>query len=593
MSASEENTEKSIGGNLWKVLQADDREVDLMMQRFGLPYLMARVLVLRGVLTNEAENFLEPKIQKLMPDPKVLKDMDKAAARIARAIAAGEQIAIIGDYDVDGATSSSVLRLFLEEVGAKPLVHIPEREEGYGPSVHAVEEFKAQGAQLLITVDCGTTAFEPLEHAEALGLDTIVIDHHEAEAKLPKVYAVVNPKRLDENNNYPYLKYMAAVGVAFMVVAAVNRELRNLKFYSAARPEPDLLKWLDLVALGTVCDVVPLKGLNRAYVRQGLKVMANRGNIGLTALIDKANLSEAPTAFHLGYVLGPRINASGRVGDADISHKLLCCRDGYQAQILADKLNEYNTARKDIENYVLLQAIEMLEGVPQTYPIAFVAGKDWHQGVIGIVAGKLKERYNLPAFVMSIETDEVKGSARSIPQVDLGALIIAAKEKNLITKGGGHTMAAGFSLKEDQIDAFREFVGQYVIGKIGTEAITPVLEIDAVLDAAGATPELANCLEKLEPYGAGNREPLLMLKNVRLIRPALIGVGHVRCVLSSANGGSLKAVAFRVGDNDIGQAMLTAKGETFDVVGILRRDRWQGRNDVQFIIHDIRRTRSN
>lgn len=588
MSASEE-TEKSIGGNLWKVAQTDDRTVELLMQKHNLPYMIARIMVLRGVLPDEAENFLEPKIQKLMPNPSVLKDMEKAAVRIAKAVMEKEQVAIIGDYDVDGATSSSVLRLFLEACGLKPLIHIPEREEGYGPSIQAVNDFKAQGATLLITVDCGTTAFEPLEYASAQEMDVIVIDHHEAEANLPKIYAVVNPKRLDEENDYPYLKFMAAVGVVFMAVVAVNRELRAQKFYTPECPEPDLMQWLDLVALGTVCDVVPLKGLNRAYVRQGLKIMANRNNIGLTALIDKAGLSEMPTAFHLGYVLGPRINASGRVGDADISHKLLCCKDGYQAQILADKLNEYNVARKDIENYVLLQAMEMLEGTPQAYPIAFVAGKDWHQGVIGIVAGKLKERYNLPSFVMSVEADEVKGSARSIPQVDLGALIIAAKEKGLLTKGGGHTMAAGFSLEEDKIEEFRDFAGRYVVEKIGDEAITPVLDIDAVLDAAAANVDMIDYLEKLEPYGAGNKEPLIMLKNVRLIKPAMVGVGHVRCILTSDNGGSLKGMAFRVGDNEIGQAMLTAKGDSFDVVGVLRRDKWQGRNEAQFIIEDIRR----
>ena len=588
MSAVEE-TKKSIGGNVWKIAQADERMAELLMQKYGMPYIIAKILVLRGVSADEVDTFLEPKIQKLMPNPYVLKDMEKMAVRVAKAVTEKEQVAIIGDYDVDGATSSSVLRLFLEDCGVEPLIHIPEREEGYGPSIQAVNEFKAQGASLLITVDCGTTAFDTLEYATAQRMDVIVIDHHEAETKLPKIYAVVNPKRLDENNDYPYLKFMAAVGVVFMAVVTINRELRTQGFYAKNYTEPDLMKWLDLVALGTVCDVVPLKGLNRAYVRQGLKIMANRNNIGLTALIDKAGLSEMPTAFHLGYVLGPRINASGRVGDADISHKLLCCKDSYKAQIWADKLNEYNIARKDIENYVLLKAMEMLEGTPQAYPIAFVAGKDWHQGVIGIVAGKLKERYNLPSFVMSIEQDEVKGSARSIPQVDLGALIIAAKEKGILTKGGGHTMAAGFSLEEDKIEEFRDFVGRYVAEKIGDEAITPVLDVDAVLDVAGANIEMVDYLERLEPYGAGNKEPLIMLRNVRLIKPTMVGVGHVRCVLSSDNGGSLKAMAFRVGDNDIGQAMLTAKGDYFDVIGVLRRDKWQGRNEPQFIIDDIRR----
>lgn len=581
--------DKSLGGNLWKIPAVDERAVEQLVQKYNLSYVVARVLALRGISAAEVPSFLEPKIQALMPNPSVLKDMEKAAKRIAQAVINKQKVAIIGDYDVDGATSSAVLRLFLEAVGIVPEVHIPEREEGYGPSVKAIDEFAAHGAELLITTDCGTTAFEPLEYAVGKGMDVIVLDHHEAEAKLPNVYAVVNPKRLDEDNDYPYLQYMAAVGVVFMAVVAINRELREQKFYSADIPEPKLMQWLDLVALGTVCDVVPLKGLNRAYVRQGLKIMAATQNIGLRTLLEKAGLTEPPTAFHLGFCLGPRINAGGRVGASDISHRLLCNSKDYEAQLLADKLNEYNAQRKDIENYVLLQAIEMLEGTPQEYPIAFVAGHDWHQGVVGIVAGKLKERYGLPAFVMSIEADEVKGSARSIPQIDLGALVMAAKEKGILTKGGGHTMAAGFSLEEDKIDEFRKFVGEYVLAHIGEDGIIPVMEIDAALDAAGANKELITELESLEPYGAGNPEPKLMLKGVQIIKSSLVGIGHVRCILVSDNGGSLKGMAFRVGDNDIGQAMLNNQGERFDVVGELRRDRWQGRDNVQFIIEDIKR----
>ncbi len=582
----------SLGGNIWQVARADGRVTEVMAQKFDLPLLIAEIMSLRGVDVDDAPSFLEPKINCLMPDPFVLKDMKRAACRIAEAVMKKERIAIIGDYDVDGATSTSVMKLFLQSVGVEPQIHIPDREEGYGPSIKAVDDFKAAGARLLLTLDCGTTAFDSLEYAASLGMDVIVLDHHEAEIRLPKIYAMVNPKRLDENDDYPYLKYMAAVGVVFMAVVAVNRELRTKNFYTPENPEPDLRKWLDLVALGTVCDVVPLKGLNRAYVSQGLKIMAARANKGLTALMDKANLSEPPTAFHLGYVLGPRINACGRVGDADMGNRLLCCNSDYQAQLLADKLNEFNAARKDIENHVLLSAMEMLEGRQNEYPIAFVYGYDWHQGVIGIVAGKLKERYNVPAFVMSVEKDEVKGSARSIPQIDLGTLIIAAKERGLITKGGGHMMAAGFSLEEDKIEDFRKFVGDYVRDKIGNEAITPVVEIDAVLDVGGANAALAGWLEKMEPFGAGNPEPRLMLKNVRIVRPALVGVGHVRCILVSENGGSIKAIAFRVGDNDIGGAMLNPQGEKFDAVGVLRRDRWQGCNDVQFIIEDLRKVQN-
>ena len=588
--AIESDNSVSLGGNLWQVASADERLSELLVQKYNLPFLMAKIMVLRGIGPDETAAFLSPKINALMPDPFVLKDMEKAALRIADAIQNKQHIAIIGDYDVDGATSTSVMKLFLRSVGIEPDVHIPDRDEGYGPSRQAVDDFKAKGAELLITLDCGTTAFDPLEYAVSLGMDVIVLDHHEAEVKLPQIYALVNPKRLDDLNDYPYLKYMAAVGVVFMTVVAVNRALRQRGFYTAENPEPDLKNWLDLVALGTVCDVVPLKGLNRAYVAQGLKIMAGRTNIGLTTLIDKANLTEAPTAFHLGYVLGPRINACGRVGDASMGNQLLCATSDYQAQLLVDKLNEFNVARKDIENHVLLSAIEILEGQPQEYPIAFVYGHDWHQGVIGIVAGRLKERYNVPSFVMSVEADEVKGSARSVPQIDLGALIISAKEKGLITKGGGHTMAAGFSLEESKLEDFRKFVGEYVVEHLGQEAVTPVLEIDAVLDAGGATVELADCLERLEPFGAGNPEPKLMLKHVRIIKPSLIGTGHVRCVLISENGGSIKAIAFRVGDNDIGNAMLTAKDTFFDVVGVLRRDRWNGRNEAQFIIEDIRKS---
>ena len=580
----------SLGGNLWQVASVDERLAEILVQKYGLPILIAKIIALRGITSDDVINFLDPKISTLMPDPHVLKDMQKAAERIADAIIENQKIAIIGDYDVDGATSTSVMKLFLRSVGIEPDIHIPDRDEGYGPSKQAVDDFKNKGADLLLTLDCGTTAFEPLEYATSLGIDVVVLDHHEAEVKLPKIYALVNPKRLDESDDYPSLKFMAAVGVVFMTVVAVNSSLRQRGFYNNDRPEPDLKRWLDLVALGTVCDVVPLKGINRAYVSQGLKVMANRSNIGLKVLMDKANLSDIPNAFHLGYVLGPRINACGRVGDADMGNQLLCCNSDYQAELLVDKLNEFNLKRKDIENHVLLSAIEQVEGTPQEYPIAFVYGKDWHQGVIGIVAGRLKERYNVPSFVMSIEADEVKGSARSISQVDLGALIISAKEKGILTKGGGHIMAAGFSLEEEKIEEFKKFVGEYVIARIGDEAITPVLNIDAILDVGGANIELADYLEKLEPFGAGNTEPILMLKNVKIIKPSLIGVGHVRCVLISDNGASIKAVAFRVGDNQIGNAMLNAKGEKFDVVGVLRRDKWNGRNEIQFIINDVRKS---
>ena len=566
-------------------MPVDERKAELIAQRFALPLPVARIIASRGIPVDDVANFINPKLQNLMPDPFCMKDMEKAAKRIAEAIVKKQKVAIIGDYDVDGATSSSVLRLYLESVGIEPEIHIPERDEGYGPSRQAFDEFAALGAELDITVDCGTTAFDVFDYAGSLNIPVIVLDHHEAEVRLPEVYAVVNPKRLDESDDYPYLKYMAAVGVVFCTIVAVNRELRKQGFF-AGREEPNLLQWLDLVALGTVCDVVPLLGLNRAFVRQGLRIMSLRSNTGLRALIDKSGISEAPSAFHLGYVLGPRINACGRVGEASLGNKLLCSRDDFQAGQLADKLNEFNAQRKEIEAYVLLSAIEMLEGTPQEYPIAFAAGKDWHQGVVGIVAGKLKERYNVPAFVMSIEPDEVKGSARSVPGVDLGALIIAAKEKGLLTKGGGHTMAAGFSLPEDKIEAFRRFAGEYVRQKLGEEDVAPVIEVDSALDLLGANTDFAAALELLEPFGAGNAEPKIVLEHVRVVKPGIVGAGHVRCFLTSGNGGSLKAMAFKIADTELGKTLLNSQGAAFDIAGVLRRDNWQGRNSVQFIIDD-------
>lgn len=566
-------------------MPVDERKAELIAQRFALPLPVARIIASRGIPVDDVANFINPKLQNLMPDPFCMKDMEKAAKRIAEAIVKKQKVAIIGDYDVDGATSSSVLRLYLESVGIEPEIHIPERDEGYGPSRQAFDEFAAFGAELVITVDCGTTAFDVFDYAGSLNIPVIVLDHHEAEVRLPEVYAVVNPKRLDESDDYPYLKYMAAVGVVFCTIVAVNRELRKQWFF-AGREEPNLLQWLDLVALGTVCDVVPLLGLNRAFVRQGLRIMSLRSNTGLRALIDKSGISEAPSAFHLGYVLGPRINACGRVGEASLGNKLLCSRDDFQAGQLADKLNEFNAQRKEIEAYVLLSAIEMLEGTPQEYPIAFAAGKDWHQGVVGIVAGKLKERYNVPAFVMSIEPDEVKGSARSVPGVDLGALIIAAKEKGLLTKGGGHTMAAGFSLSEDKIEAFRRFAGEYVRQKLGEEDVAPVIEVDSALDLLGANTDFAAALELLEPFGAGNAEPKIVLEHVRIVKPGIVGAGHVRCFLTSGNGGSLKAMAFKIADTELGKTLLNSQGAVFDIAGVLRRDNWQGRNSVQFIIDD-------
>lgn len=583
------SSDLSIGQNIWQLAEINERQAELLCQKEDISPNLAKLLLLRHITQTSAPAFLTPKLSTLMPDPSILKDMDKAATRIADAVIKKQKIAIIGDYDVDGATSTSVMRLFLTYLGITTAVHIPEREEGYGPSRLAFQEFSDFGADLVITVDCGTSAFEILDSA-AKDFDIIVLDHHEAETKLPKVYAVVNPKRLDQSDERPDLGYMAAVGVVFMTIVAVNRILRQAGFYTSALPEPNLINWLDLVALGTVCDVVPLIGLNRAYVTQGLKVMAERRNLGLKTLIDTANIAEKPDAYHLGFVLGPRINACGRVGKASTGSRLLCTNNPIEAEHLVAEMNNYNTERKEIENFVLAQSIETLEGTPQAWPMAFVASKGWHQGVIGIVAGKLKERYNLPAFVMSIEDDEVKGSARSIQDVDLGALIIAAKEKGVITKGGGHTMAAGFSLTEEQIPAFKQFAGEYITKSLNNTTPHPILNIDLCINITAANQNLCAELEKLKPFGTGNPEPLLMIKNIYFHKPCIIGSGHIKCELTGLGGTRIPAIAFKIADTNIGKEILSLRHDCYDVVGNLRFNRWNNSTSLQFMIIDIKRS---
>lgn len=587
---SVQNEELSLGGNIWKLANIDDRQEQIFCSQLGISSQMAKLLILRGISPQTATNFLNPKLSTLMPNPSILKDMDKAADRIAQSIINNEKIAIIGDYDVDGATSTSVMRLFLTYLGIKTAVHIPEREEGYGPSTIAFDEFRDFGANLVITVDCGTTAFDILDKAGE-EFDIIVIDHHEAETRLPKVYAVVNPKRLDQIDDRPDLGYMAAVGVVFMTVVAINRLLREKGFYNEQKPEPNLMQWLDLVALGTVCDVVTLLGINRAYVTQGLKVLSTRQNLGLKTLIDNAGINEKPDAYHLGYVLGPRINACGRVGKAYVSSRLLCSTNPTEAQLLADELNSYNQERKDIECFVLEQSIEILEGTPQQYPMAFVYSKGWHQGVIGIVAGKLKERYNLPSFVMSIEEDEVKGSARSIDGVDLGALIISAKEKGVITKGGGHIMAAGFSLTEEQIPAFKQFAREYIAKSLQNTKPTPIINIDFAINLTAANKSLCEDLEKLKPFGTGNPEPTILIRNVFFQKAFIIGSGHIRCDLISLTKERLSAIAFKIADTEIGKEILNQYNNSYDVVGNLRFNHWNNSTTLQFIITDIKRSK--
>jgi single-stranded-DNA-specific exonuclease len=581
--------ERSLTGRRWAERLADERMAIAMAQRHGLPEAICRLLAAREVDLEGVPDFLEPTLRKFLPDPSHLKDMDAAVARVVSAIQAGERIAVFGDYDVDGATSSALLLRFLRSVGGDVCLYIPDRrKEGYGPNTAALLKLKEDGASVVITVDCGVTAHEPLAEARRAGLDMIVVDHHQAEIALPPAVAVVDPNRVDEASPH---RQLAAVGVAFLLAVGVNRALRGIGWYGASRPEPDLRRWLDLVALGTVADVVPLTGINRALVRQGLRVMADRGNVGLAALADVARLREPPGAYHLGFLLGPRVNAGGRVGQADLGARLLSSDDPHEVGALALRLDEFNAERRAIEREVLDQAIQNIERAygagRQSLPAALVVESEgWHVGVIGIVASRLVERYGRPAFVIGMDGEIGKGSGRSVRGVDLGAAVIAARQSGLLINGGGHAMAAGLTVAREQLAALARFLDERVAPQLGAAPAIRELGIDAALTPGGATEELVAMIERAGPFGAGNALPRFALTGVRVDYAQPVGEGHVRCTLVGQERGRVDAIAFRAGQTPLGAVLLDRAKPVLHVAGALRLDRYNGRQSVRLQIDD-------
>ncbi|MBK1663788.1 single-stranded-DNA-specific exonuclease RecJ [Rhodospirillum rubrum] len=579
--------ERSRGGRRWVLRPGDERQALAISQRLGVPEVVGRVLAGRGVQVEEADGFLTPTLRALLPDPGHLLDMDKAVARLSRAVRDKEKIAIFGDYDVDGATSTALMHRFFRSLGARVLIHIPDRVlEGYGPNAPALEALAAKGARVVLTVDCGISAFDALRAAKAAGLDVVVCDHHEARTELPAAVAVVNPKRLDETSPHTHL---AAVGVAFLMAVAINRELRDSGWFAAEqRPPPDLMALLDLVALGTVCDMVPLIGVNRALVQQGLKVIAKRTNPGIASLAEVSGVRDRVDAFHLGFMLGPRVNAGGRVGQAGMGAALLSSEDPLECLDFARQLDAFNGARKEIEAAVLHQAIEQVEAAPANdLPLVFASGTDWHPGVVGIVASRLKERYGLPACAVALDGGLAKGSGRSVGGVDLGRVVIAAREAGVLEAGGGHAMAAGFSLRTDRLEEFRQFLGERLKDQVAALALVASLDLDGVLDVRGANAQLVRALSQAGPYGSGNPEPRFAVANARVGKVDVVGMGHVRCFLTGPSGGSLKAMAFKAADSEIGHALLTAHGASLHVAGTLRLDSFQGRETVVLVVDDV------
>ncbi|MGF7149628.1 single-stranded-DNA-specific exonuclease [Sphingomonas zeicaulis] len=565
----------------WRARAADARE-DAM----GSDDLVTQLLLARGCPPDALEAHRAPSIRAFMPDPSIFRDMDRAAGRLADAVIAGEPVTVFGDYDVDGATSAALLIRLLRDLGLDPRAYIPDRlMEGYGPSGEALVRIAKGGARLIVTVDCGAQAFEALEMARAAGVDVIVVDHHKCATALPVAHALVNPNRLDEDEGREH-GHLAAVGVAFLLGAALLRTLRARGFF-AARAEPRLLELLDIVALGTVADVAQLRGLNRAFVAQGLKVMAQRRNVGLAALIEAARLERAPTATDLGFALGPRINAGGRVGKSDLGVRLLTTEDPDEARGIALELNRLNEERRAIEAAVQAEAEEaaLRQG---NRAVAVVAGQGWHPGVIGIVAGRLKEKLGRPAIVIALDEAGIgKGSGRSITGVDLGAAVLAAKDMGLLAAGGGHAMAAGLTVNGAGVDAFADFLEDRLAADVTRAQGERALLLDAVLAPGGVTPAVVEALEAGGPYGVGWPAPRVATGPVRVVRADIVGTGHVRAVVAGEDGRSLKTVAFRAAETALGQALLGAgPHRRLWLAGRARIDDWAARPAAELHLDD-------
>ncbi len=579
------NITHSILGQRWQWRSGD---VDTRDPGFQPDDLVTQLLMARGVPREDLDRHREPTIRGFMPDPSIFRDMDCAAERLANAVEAQEQVTIYGDYDVDGATSAALLIRLLRDLGLEAGHYIPDRlMEGYGPSGEALVRIGEGGSRLIVTVDCGAMAYDALAQAKAAGLEVIVVDHHKCSALLPAAFALVNPNRLDESDEAASHGHLAAVGVAFLLAAAVVRNLRLRGFFER-RAEPKLIELLDIVALGTVADVAQLRGLNRAFVAQGLKVMAGRRNVGLAALIEASRLNRAPVCSDLGFALGPRINAGGRVGKSDLGVRLLTTEDRDEARVIAAELDRLNEERRAIESVVQDEAEAMLPG-QHNRAVALLAGQGWHPGVIGIVAGRIKEKTGKPSIIIALDENGVgKGSGRSIGGVDLGAAIISAREAGLLEAGGGHAMAAGLSVKAENIEALSDWLDQRLASDVARASSSNAILIDALLSPRGLNAAFIDAMETAGPYGMGWPGPRIVTGPVRIIKCDIVGKDHVRAIVSGDDGASFKAMAFRQGESPLGQQLLHGeRGQKYWITGRAKVDDWGSTPKAELHIDDI------
>lgn len=582
------NVERSISDQRWvsRLDQAAQNRALAIAQVHGVPELVARVLAGRGVGMDEAPAFLDPTIRSLMPEPFTLTDCEKAAERLAAAVKAGEKVAIFGDYDVDGAASSAILYRFLRHFGAQAEIYIPDRIfEGYGPNPAAIRQLIANGASLIVTVDCGSTSHDALHAAREEGCDLVVLDHHQLGQELPPCLALVNPNREDDLSGQGHL---CAAGVVFMVLVATARLLRE-RGDERARTL-DLLAWLDLVALATVCDVVPLKGLNRAYVVKGLIAARHMGNAGLAALFRKTGLGGPVTPYHFGFLIGPRINAGGRIGDAALGSRLLTMDDATEAEVIAGRLDELNRERQAMEAAMLAEAeAEVLAeyGKGEGASVLLTARESWHPGIVGLIAARLKEKFKRPAFAIAFDpSGKGTGSGRSINGFDMGRMVRAAVEAGLLVKGGGHAMAAGLTVERSNLGRLRAFFEEMAAEKVPALVANHVLKIDGALSASGATLDLFDQIEQAGPFGSGHAQPVFAIPAHRVKDARMVGIAHVKVTLESADGTRLDGIAFRAADTPLGNLLLNSRGNQVHVAGCLSADQWQGNRRMQLRILD-------
>jgi single-stranded-DNA-specific exonuclease len=573
----------SVTGKCWLYKKYDSAFIDYLKNNFSLDEITARLLAIKNIDKKEIQNYLKPAIKNLLPNPNILKDMEKTVSRALLAIENKEKIGIFGDYDVDGATSTALLGKYFSEINCQFEIYIPDRKkEGYGPSIHGFEQLIKKNSNLIFTVDCGTLSHDPINYALKKKIDTIVLDHHQSEVKLPKAYSIVNPNRLDDTSN---LNYLCAAGVCFFFLIGLNRELRKINWFKKNDlKEPDLLKFLDLVSLGTICDVVPLIGINRALVKQGIKIMNFKKNIGLKTLLDICKIESKLTTYHLGYVLGPRINAGGRVGKCSHGANLLMENDPKNVFKLASELDVFNKERQDLEKKLLHEILSNLKDTSE--PVIILSGTNWHEGIIGIVASRIKEKFNKPTIIISIKDNIGKASARSINGFDMGSLIIAAVQSGILIKGGGHKMAGGFSIEISKIDKFKDFANKKF--NILNTSISKIKEImiDGSISPSALNLEFFDKIDCLAPFGSGNSEPKFLINDVKTLNSKIVGEKHIKSNLIGKDGSLVKTIAFNATESNLG-AYLLKKHMTFNIVGKLSLNEWRGKKNVEFIIDDI------